>query len=305
MARRSPPRIRARSRGACPGRGPDRRRSRHPVPAPADPLGDLLQRRPHRARRVHQALATATDPGHDPDRHAWHPSEATAEPDEGVAAALERAADRATARGGWAASAAFLTRAAVLSPAPGTQARRLLGAARAEITAGAPGKAQLLLDRARGHLGDRLQDGLAKLAQGAIYRALNQPAQAAAVLLAAAADLAALDVRLARAAFLDALTAATVSGPLALAGATVPDVAAAARAVPLATGQAPAIGDLLLDADAALVLDGHRAAAPLVRTAITALRPGPNRHRCSTGSTPAAAWRALGDDAVMNALAGR
>ena len=157
------------------------------------------------------------------------------------------------------------------SARPKTQARRLLGAARAEITAGAPGKAQLLLDRARNHLRDQLQDGLAKLAQEAIYRALNQPAQAAAVLLAAATNLAPLDVRLARAALLDALTVAAVSGPLALTGATVLDVAAAARTVPLTTGQAPGIGDLLLDADAALVVDGHRAAAPLVRRAITAL----------------------------------
>jgi tetratricopeptide (TPR) repeat protein len=50
-----------------------------------------------------------------------------------------------------------------------------------------PKPSQLLLDRARNHLHDRLQDGLAKLAQGTIYHALNQPAQAAAVLLAAAA----------------------------------------------------------------------------------------------------------------------
>ena len=71
-------------------------------------------------------------------------------------------------------------------------------AADLERAAGAPGKAQLLLDRARDHLYDRLQDGLAKLAQGAIYHALDQPAQAAAVLVAAAADLATLDMRLAR-----------------------------------------------------------------------------------------------------------
>ena len=262
---------------------------------------------PIERRRIHQALATATDPGHDPDRHAWHLSEATAEPNEEVAADLERAADRATSRGGWAASAAFLTRAAVLSPDPRTQARRLLSAARAEITAGAPGKAQLLLDRARDHLHDRLQDGLAKLAQGAIYHALNQPAEAAAVLLAAAGDLAALDVRLARKALLDALTAAAVSGPLALAGASVLDVAAAARTLPLATGQAPGIGDLLLDADAALVLDGHRAAAPLVRRAVTAIGRDPSE------SAEMLAWLeagcrlagVLGDDAAMHALAER
>ena len=262
---------------------------------------------PIERRRIHQALAVATDPGQDPDRRAWHLSEATAEPDEGVAADLERAAARAMTRGGWAASAAFLTRAAVLSPDPRTQAGRLLGAARSEITAGAPGKAQLLLDRSLGHLDGRLSEGLAKRAQGAIYHALNQPAQAAVVLLAAAVDLAPLDVRLARAALLDAVTAVAISGPLALDGATVLEVAAAARAAPLAAGQAPSLGDLLLDADTTLVLDGHRAAAPLVRTAIAALT------REESESAEMLDWLevgcrlagVLGDDAGMSMLASR
>lgn len=96
------------------------------------------------------------------------------------------------------------------------------------------------------------------------------------MLLAAAADLAILDTRLARASLLDALTAAAISGPFAPDGATVHDVAEAAREVPLAAGQAPGIGDLLLDADTTLVLDGHRAAAPLVRRAIAALRCDPS-----------------------------
>jgi DNA-binding CsgD family transcriptional regulator len=262
---------------------------------------------PIERRRIHRALAGATDPGHDPDRRAWHLSEATAEPDESVAAGLELAAGRATTRGGWAASGAFLARAAVLTPDPGTQGRRLLAAARAEIAAGAPDKAQLLLDRSRDHLEDRRQEGLAKKAQGAIYQALNQPAQAAAVLLAAARDLAAFDVRLARAALLDALTAATISGPLALGGATGLELAAASRDVPLAPGQAKGPGDLLLDAASTLVLDGHRAAAPLVRVAIAALKRDPS------SSAEMLDWLgvgcylagALGDDAGMYALARR
>jgi DNA-binding CsgD family transcriptional regulator/tetratricopeptide (TPR) repeat protein len=262
---------------------------------------------PIERRRIHRALAAATDPVQDPDRRAWHLSEATAEPDEGVAADLERAADRAVTRGGWAASATFLTRAAVLTPDPEAQARRLLGAARAEITAGAPDRAQLLLERAVGHLGDRLHEGLAKRAQGTIYQALSQPSAAAIVLLAAAADLASLDARLARGALLDALTAAAISGPLASDGATVHDVAAFARGIPLTAGQTPGIGDLLLDADATLVLDGHRAAAPLVRRAITALR------RDSSESAEMLDWLeagcrlagAVGDDTTLHELAGR
>ena len=278
-------------------------RFRHPLVRSAIYHSATLAER----RRIHRALAAATDPGQDPDRRAWHLSEAAVEPDEDVAAGLERAADRAMTRGGWAASAAFLTRAAVLSPDPAPRARRLLAAARAESTAGAPEKAQILLDRSRDEAGDPFQDGLAKRAQGAIHRALNQPADAAAVLLAAATELAPLDVRLARGALLDALSAASVSGPLALGGATEAEIAAAARAAPLPAGQAAGLGDLLLDAHAALILDGHRAAAPLVLDATSALRRNRSESAEMLGWLDAGcrATGALGDDDALHELASR
>ena len=82
------------------------------------------------------ALAEATDPEVDPDRRAWHLAAATAGPSEEVAAALERSATRAQARGGLAAGAAFLERAAGLTPEPALRTQRALGAARAKFEVG-------------------------------------------------------------------------------------------------------------------------------------------------------------------------
>jgi DNA-binding CsgD family transcriptional regulator/tetratricopeptide (TPR) repeat protein len=83
---------------------------------------------------AHRQLADALD--HQPDRQAWHLAAAALHPDEQVASMLEATAADAQRRGGAAAAALAMERAAELSPAPRDQARRLVAAASAAVTAG-------------------------------------------------------------------------------------------------------------------------------------------------------------------------
>ena len=113
------------------------------------------RRRPRPGAAAHRALGAATDAEADPDRRAWHLARAEVAFDEDIAEALERSAGRAQSRGGVAAAAAFLQRAAALTLDPARRARRALGAAEAKQLAGAPQEALMLLaSAADGPLGE-------------------------------------------------------------------------------------------------------------------------------------------------------
>ena len=127
------------------GRGPGRVRRPGAVPAPAGARGVLPGGTVAERRAAHGALAEATDPRTEPDRRAWHRAQAAAGPDEEVAAELERSAGRAQARGGLAAAAAFLARAAALTPDPARAGRRGAGRGAGKVQAGAPDVALELL----------------------------------------------------------------------------------------------------------------------------------------------------------------
>ncbi|HEY0812411.1 MAG TPA: ATP-binding protein, partial [Pseudonocardia sp.] len=137
-------------------------------------------------RDAHRVLAEATDPDDDPDRRAWHRARAVAGLDEGVARELERSAGRAQARGGLAAGAAFLERAAELTPEPARRAERALSAASAEHLAGAPEAALRMLAIARAGALDDFGSARADLLRAQIAFATTRGRDAAALLLRAA-----------------------------------------------------------------------------------------------------------------------
>jgi DNA-binding CsgD family transcriptional regulator len=221
-------------------------------------------------RAVHQALADATDPLTDPERRAWHRAQAAPEPDEEVAEDLENSAGRAQARGGLAATAAFLERSAVLTPDPARRAERALAAVQAKYQAGAPDAALGLLAVAESGPPDEFRRARANLLRGQIAFASRRGRDAPPLLLKAARQLEPLDPRLARETYLEALSATLFAGRLALGGGMreVAEAAAAASSPP-----PPArASDLLLDGLALLVTDGHAAGIPLLKQAVSAFR---------------------------------
>ena len=220
-------------------------------------------------RRARAALAAVTDPDADPDRRAWHLAEAAPEPDEDVAAELERSASRAQARGGLAAAAAFLERPAALTPDPVRRSERVQAAAQANLQAGAFGKACDLLATAEAGPLEEFQAARADLLRARIAFASSLGSDAPPLLFKAAKRLEPLDLDLARETYVDAWQAAFFAGYLAGVGDLL-EVSLAARALPAPT-HPPRLVDLVLDGFALLGTDGPAAAAPVLRQATSAL----------------------------------
>ncbi len=241
-------------------------RFRHPLARSAAYRAAHLSDR----QEVHRALAEATDPDTDPDRRAWHRAQAASGPDEAVAAELERSADRAQRRGGVAAAAAFLERAAELTPNPARRGARALAAAQAKLEAGSREAAQELVATADLTPLDELQRAGLQRLRAQIAFVFTRGSDGPLLLLDAARRLEVLDPASARQTYLEALGAAMYAGRVN-ADSRVLEVADAARAAPEAP-RPPRSIDLVLDGLARRCTEGPSAAVPALRLALQTVR---------------------------------
>jgi DNA-binding CsgD family transcriptional regulator len=250
-------------------------------------------------RAAHSALAEATDREADPDRRAWHLAAAAEGPDEEVAAELERSADRAQARGGLAAAAAFLQRAVALTEDATRRAERALAAAQASYQAGEFDSALGLLATAEDGPLDEFQRARAELVRGQVAFA-SFGADAAWVLLKAARRLEPFDLELARETYLMAWgSAAHVAG-----GGPLLEICRAILALPPPAG-APRPIHLLLDGLALLSTGDRGAATSVLKQAANALADIPVEDVLRWGWVAPAASAAVWDFEGLLAISAR
>ncbi len=204
-------------------------------------------------RAAHGALAAVTDPVMAPDRRAWHRAQAAAGPDDDLAADLERCASRAQSRGGVAAAAAFLERAAALSLNIEHRAERTLAAAEAHFEAGATDVAVKLLQTVPLN---EVQHARADLVLGRVAFVRPNDGSGPVLMAQAARRLSATHPDQARDCYLEALEMSLVVGR---GGGVLREVLAAA---PVSSEP-----DLLTGLRT-LVTDGSHAATPMLRTAL-------------------------------------
>ncbi|MFD5826393.1 AAA family ATPase [Lentzea sp. NPDC060358] len=200
---------------------------------------------------AHLALAAATDAAADPDRRAWHLAQAGTGPDDAVAAELERSASRARSRGGVAAAAAFLERAAALSLDPVLRAERTLAAGQAKFEAGAVDAAAALLGTVDVAALAPAQLARADVLRGQVALVWHTENDGPEFVLRAARRMSGTE---ARRCVLDAFEMALMVGR---ASGVMDVVVREAATLPPARD--------VLNALAVLTTDGHRAAVPLLR----------------------------------------
>ena len=272
-------------------------RFRHPLVRSAVYRSAPVEQR----RRVHLALAEATDREVDPDRRAWHLAAAAPAPDEVVAGELERSAGRAQARGGVAAAAAFLQRAVGMTADPGRRTERALAAAELSFQAGELETAQRLLSVAESYPLDGFQAARATLLRGHVAVVLGYGNDAAPLLLEAARRLEAFDLELARGAYLTAYGSAVSAAHLGQANIFL-DICRAIEELPPPQEASDAKG-LLLEGLARMHTDGRAVATPILQRAAIAVAQLPEADVLRWGWTAPmasiATWDSDGASAIF------
>jgi DNA-binding CsgD family transcriptional regulator len=253
-------------------------------------------------RAIHLALADATDRDIDPDRRAWHLAAAAAGPDEGVAFELEQSAGRAQARGGLAATAAFLERAFELTEDPARRPERAFAAAQASLQAGVFDVALGLVARAEAGALNEMGRARANLLRGHVAFASGLRQDAPPLLLEAARRLEQFDLSLARETYLTAWGAAIFAGPAG--GNVLLEICRSVRSLP-PLRSAPRPLDVLLDGLALLTTDGRAAAATTLQQATKTLTSIPVEDVLRWGWAATGASNAVWDDEATHIIAAR
>ncbi len=244
-------------------------RFRHPLLRSAVYGAATIERR----RAAHAALAAVSDAEFQPDRRAWHRAYAAPGPDEEVARELIGSADRAQARGGLAAAAAFWERAVAVTPGGTDRASRALVAARAKYGAGDIDAAHRLLVEAELGPLTELDQATVALLRGQMAFTMYRGGESPSLLLSAATRLQALDLELARDTYLQALIATAHAGRFGDEDVRL-QICRGAQALPAAPTTPPS-RHLLVRGFATWMADGYVAGAPILREAVRQYRDEP------------------------------
>ncbi|MET0454817.1 MAG: AAA family ATPase [Mycobacterium sp.] len=221
-------------------------------------------------RRVHTALADVADHDGHGDQAAWHRACAATTPEETIAAELEASAGRAQRRGGYAMQAAFLARAAELSPESKGRALRYLAAAQAHLAAGDGPLAEAVLDLATPALYDAGLHVSVQRLRASIAVFFSRHEAAPAMLLDAASRVEVTDVPLRRQILFEAMQASVVARQYAV-DSTLEEVARAVLAASRDPQHPPNGKDLLLDGYATRIVGEYADAVPQLRSAVASM----------------------------------
>jgi DNA-binding CsgD family transcriptional regulator len=235
-------------------------RFRHPLMRAAVYHGAADADRRHAHHRLGQAA------GSDDEGRMCHRAAAAAGPDESLAADLQAAAERARDRGAYTSAAGLLRRSVALTPGDDRRGRREVDLARIELVIGRPGTAQAVANDALPRLPDGGARGRAMEINGMALFAQGRDAEAADVLVDAAAALAEHPASAADA-LLAALRAASWAGPAETKKVASTPVASAGSA-----GSAPSVTELLLSGYQARYTKGYAAGVAPLHAALRALR---------------------------------